>query len=161
MEVRKSELTDLDDMMKLYEAARRFMAENGNPDQWGLTYPAKSLLEMDIATQKSYVCLEAGEVISTFFFDTGLEPTYAYIEEGQWLNDEPYGVVHRITSKQGHKGTASYCLDWCLKRCGNLRIDTHKENKPMLKLLAKSGFIQCGVIYLQNGDERVAFQRQL
>lgn len=26
----------------------------------------------------------------------GAEPTYAHIEEGEWLNDEPYVTIHRL-----------------------------------------------------------------
>ena len=40
----------------------------------------------------------------------------------------------------------------------NIRIDTHRDNQTMRRLLARYGFIECGIIYLANGDERLAFQ---
>jgi hypothetical protein len=46
-----------------------------------------------------------------------------------------------------------------LEDSGNIRIDTHRDNVPMLSLLDKSGFERCGIIYLKNGDERIAFQK--
>lgn len=35
MEIRKTRSDELETLMKMYENARIFMAENGNPDQWG------------------------------------------------------------------------------------------------------------------------------
>lgn len=75
-------------------------------------------------------------------------------------NDSPYGVIHRITTLSERKGVASFCLDWCFKQCGNIRIDTHENNLPMIAVLKKNGYVQCGTIYLKNGDERLAFQKE-
>ena len=41
MEIRKAVPKDLDIILKMYEEARRFMAENGNPNQWINGYPGK------------------------------------------------------------------------------------------------------------------------
>lgn len=76
------------------------------------------------------------------------------------FNDRPYGVVHRITSAPGTRGVASFCLAWCFAQCGNIRIDTHRNNIPMQKTLIKNGYRVCGTIYLENGDERIAFQKE-
>jgi RimJ/RimL family protein N-acetyltransferase len=81
------------------------------------------------------------------------------ITDGAWVNDKPYGVIHRIASAGYRKGIASFCMAHCFRLCGNLKIDTHKDNHPMQNALAKNGFVRCGIIYLQNGDERIAFQK--
>ena len=72
------------------------MADHGNPTQWGNTYPPKSLIEQDIRDGVSYVCEEAGQLLAVFFYKKGRDDTYAKIYEGQWLNEDPYGVVHRM-----------------------------------------------------------------
>jgi RimJ/RimL family protein N-acetyltransferase len=41
----------------------------------------------------------------------------------------------------------------------NLKIDTHRDNIPMQKVLKRNGFSECGIIYIENGDERIAFQK--
>jgi RimJ/RimL family protein N-acetyltransferase len=41
----------------------------------------------------------------------------------------------------------------------SLRIDTHRGNVVMRRMLEKNGFRFCGVIYLENGDERVAYEK--
>ena len=160
MIIRHSTTADLPAMEAIYADARRFMAENGNPTQWTDGYPVRWMLEEDIALGRSYVCEEDGEILATFVFAVMEDPTYLKIYEGAWLSDDEYGVVHRIASKNRKKGVAGFCLDWCFEQCGNVRIDTHRNNIPMQKALSKYGFKYCGIIYLENGDERIAFQRR-
>ena len=60
---------------------------------------------------------------------------------------------------EGHKGIIDFCFNECFRLQGNLRIDTHRDNIPMQKCLIRNGFEYCGVIYLANGDERLAYQK--
>lgn len=76
MEIRKSEKKDLEIILSLYEAAREFMKENGNPEQWGDTYPEEELIIQDIEERNSYVCTEEGKIIGTFYFKEGEDKTY-------------------------------------------------------------------------------------
>jgi len=106
------------------------------------------------------VCVnENSELLGCFAYIKGVDPTYINIYEGSWLNDNPYGVVHRIAVAAHQKGIASYCLNWCYEKCGNLKIDTHRDNISMQRLLKKNGFEYCGIIYLRNGEERLAYQK--
>ena len=163
MLIRRAVRSDLPALERLYARARVFMAENGNPTQWGETYPLELQMEdvtEDIALGRSYVCEEDGRVVAAFMFTGGPDPTYAVIEEGQWPDDEPYGVVHRIATGGARKGAGEFCLNWCLERCGNLRIDTHENNQPMRGLLEKMGFRYCGVIHVEDGTPRLAYCRK-
>ena len=159
MIIRHSTIADIPEMEKIYADARDFMAKSGNPTQWVNGYPPREFLEDDIAKGRSYVCVEDDSITGTFFFDIMEEPTYANIYEGAWKAPGPYGVVHRIASAQRSRGVAGFCLDWCYKKCGNLRIDTHRNNIPMQNALKKYGFEYCGIIYLEDGDERLAYQK--
>lgn len=161
MEIRKSTPGDLDTLLQLYADARDFMAKNGNPSQWGNNYPSIELVSSDIADGSSYVCIENGKIAGTFYFKEGEDLSYREIFDGRWLNEKPYGVIHRITSAAGTKGVASFCFQWCFQQCGNLKIDTHDDNLPMQKALKKNGFIRCGVIFLEDGSKRIAFQREI
>lgn len=162
MEIRHTQPDELPVLLDIFAHARRFMAQNGNPHQWGDRFPTREAVEADIAAGHSYVCLDGGRIVATFCFSTAGEPTYRVIREGAWLDDAPYGVVHRIAAaEQGH-GAAAYCLEWCLQQCGNIRIDTHRDNKPMQRLLARLGYTYCGLIDLENGrGERLAYQKRL
>lgn len=160
MEIRKSTPDDLDILLQLYADARDFMAKNGNPSQWGSTYPSAALVQSDIDKGCSYVCIQNGQIAGTFYFKAGEDPSYREIFDGSWLNELPYGVIHRITSAAGTKGVASFIFQWCFQQCRNLKIDTHDDNLPMQKALRKNGFIHCGTIYLEDGSKRIAFQRE-
>lgn len=159
MRIRPSTYADLPAMESIYAGARSFMSENGNPDQWAGGYPRRDLLEQDISLGRSYVCEDGGEIVATFVFALGEDPTYAKIYDGAWKNSAPYGVVHRIAAARRSRGVAGFCLDWCYGRCGNIRIDTHRANLPMQRALRKYGYEYCGVIYLADGSERIAFQK--
>lgn len=156
MLIRRSVLADLDRLMEIYAIARQFQCDTGNPTQW-IGYPTRSLIEQDIRTGVSYVCEENGRTVGVFALFAGKDPTYGYIE-GAWPNDLPYITIHRIASDGSCRGVARFCFDWCLKKHPRLRIDTHADNKVMQHILETYGFTKCGIIYLENGDPRIAYQ---
>lgn len=135
------------------------MHKAGNPNQWNEGKPNEETAREDMEKGVGYVVEENGEVIAVFMFSTEPDPTYAKIYEGAWLSDEPYGVIHRIAVAKQGQGIIGYCIDECFAKCKNLRIDTHRDNLPMQRALIKRGFEYCGIIYLANGDERMAFQK--
>lgn len=150
-------------MMALYEHARRFMAEHGNPNQWGPTrWPPEDLLRRDIAQGNSYLCVQGDRIVGTFFFAMGpdIEPTYRRIEDGAWRDPSPYGVVHRLAGDGSVRGTGAFCLDWAYRQCGHLRVDTHGDNRVLQSLLGKLGFVHCGTIYVEEDPyPRLAYEK--
>ena len=110
MKIRIATLKDLDSILHIYEHARSFMASHGNPTQWGTTYPPVDMIEHDIRMGNAYVCEENNCVIAVFYYAFENDVTYTTIYDGNWLNDAPYGVVHRIASDGTVKGAASFCL---------------------------------------------------
>lgn len=160
MNIRLSRNEDLQEIMKMYDYARRFMQEHGNGNQWINGYPSEELISSEIAAKHSFICEnEQGEAIGTFCYIKGIDPTYLTIEGGEWLNDEPYAVIHRMASNGKAKGISDACLKWAFNQCDNIRIDTHQDNIVMQNLLKKHGFKQCGIIYVANGTERIAFHK--
>ena len=137
MQIRHARPEDLPAMQEIFADARAFMRENGNPDQWGDRFPTQEMIDRDLALHRSYVCEDNGKIAATFAFMTDGEPTYRVIRGGAWLDDAPYGVVHRIAAAKGTHGAASFCMNWCMEQCGNIRIDTHANNKSMQGLLNK------------------------
>ncbi len=98
MQIRHTRPEDLPAMQEIFADARAFMRENGNPDQWGDRFPTREMLDKDLALHRSYVCEDNGKIAATFAFTTDGEPTYRVIRGGAWLDDAPYGVVHRIAA---------------------------------------------------------------
>ena len=159
MHVRKTRKEDLPRIAEIYKQAKKFMKENGNPTQWKGDYPNEFDAEQDIEKGIGYVCVDGEDVVGVFAFIEGVDPTYVHIYDGAWLDDKPYAAIHRIAVSARGKGVAGFCFNECFKRCNNLKIDTHEDNIPMQKALTKNGFCYCGVIYLPNGEKRIAYQK--
>lgn len=159
MQIRKTRPSDISAISEIYESAKRFMRESGNPTQWNDGKPNADTARADMENGVGYVAEENGEILAVFMFSVGEDSTYKNIYEGNWLNDKPYAVIHRIAVKEQGRGLIGYCIDECYKICPNLKIDTHRNNIPMQKALTKRGFKYCGIIYLENGDERLAYQK--
>ncbi len=155
--IRPAQIGDLNAIEAVYAAARAYMRKNGNMAQWTDGYPQRDLLESDIANQSLFVIEENGAVHAVFAFILGDDPTYGYIENGKWLNDRPYGAIHRIGGDGAVKGVLAQALAFALRSTGEVRADTHEDNLPMQRALEKNGFIRCGIIYLLNGDPRIAY----
>ena len=126
-------------------------------------YPDDDAVLRDIAGGWGHVCLDGnGRVAGYFAMIPSPDPTYARIYDGAWLEDTlPYLVIHRIASLPDFHGVFSALVNYASAACRNIRIDTHRDNRIMQHNLLKHGFSYCGIIYLANGEERLAYQRLL
>ena len=173
MEIRKTTLADLSKVMEIFAYAREQMAAAGNP-QWSNGRPSEETIRADIEAGNSYVLVaEPGEIGNTecaegavvsclagvFTLILGDEPTYALIEDGAWLNDEPYGTLHRIASNGKARGVMQAALAFCESVSPNIRVDTHEKNLAMQHILEKNGYVYCGRIYVDDGTPRRAYQK--
>lgn len=157
-QIRSAETEDLPRIEEIYAYARAFMAENGNPNQWGKNTPQHSKLVQDIRERKLYVMEAEGQIHGVFFFWIGEDSTYAEIEGGTWRSCTPYGTIHRIAG-DGSGGILRTAVTFAERQIGHLRIDTHEDNKVMQKALAKQGFRRRGIIYIEDGTARIAYDR--
>ena len=151
---------DIPSIMPVLDAAKGIMRASGNMGQWVDGYPSQEVILNDIRSGHGFVVADSGAIVAYFAFIPSPEPTYSYIEGGAWLDDAlPYHVIHRIGSIPGAHGIFRSIMDWCSGRDGNLRIDTHRDNVIMQHCILCYGFRYCGIIYLANGDERLAYQK--
>lgn len=156
---RKGTPNDLPRILEICDSARRFMRSRGNLTQWVNGYPSKEVILRDMSAGNNYVGEdESGEIIVTFAFIVGDDPTYAEITGGRWLNQNPYGTIHRMASSGKQSGMLEAAVDFCFQQTSDIRLDTHKDNTPMLQAARRLGFIHCGVIICQDGTPREAFQ---
>ena len=82
MEIRSTEIKDLPLVMEIYDYARAFMRATGNTTQWIDGYPSEALICQEIEDGHSFVCTgEQGEILGTFCFILGEDPTYQQIYE--------------------------------------------------------------------------------
>lgn len=165
MQIRTAQTGDLTQIRGIYDRAKAYMDASGNPNQWAAGHPQQEVLRQDIEQDRLYVCEEEGTLYGVFVFAVMEDPTYGYID-GAWKNDAPYGVIHRIASAGMKRGIFMRVLEFCKEKMAeqrifNLRIDTHEDNKTMQHLVEKNGFLRCGIIYLENGSPRIAYQLEL
>lgn len=158
--IREARLSDIDGILAAFDAARSIMRASGNLNQWSDSYPNAGAVKADMEKNGAIVIEDDGSVVAYFAFLPSPEPTYSYIEGGAWLDDSsPYHVIHRIASFPDAHDIFRDMIAWCGERESNLRVDTHRDNAIMQKLIERHGFAYCGIIYLASGDERLAYQR--
>ena len=170
MIIRKTNKSDLIAVMPIFGEARKTIALLGI-DQWQNGYPSENVILSDIDKGQSYICDLDGNICGTFAMLTESEPTYDKIYDGHWLTGDEshdYIAIHRVAISVSSRGSGlsgkiiEFAADFAKKNGRkSLRIDTHRGNKVMRRMLEKNGFIHCGVIYLENGDERVAYEKIL
>lgn len=158
MIIREARIEDIERILEIYDIAKAFMRQTGNPNQWNSSYPDVKLLEDDIDKQQLFVMEEDSIIHSVFAFIIGDDPTYRDIE-GAWLDDSTYGTIHRIASDGTVHQVFKKAVDFCSEKCLHLRADTHEDNKVMQKVILKNGFKETGIIYVADGTPRIAFEK--
>ncbi len=160
IEIRKAVPADMPRLLEIYGFARDFMVQTGNPNQWKNGGPNREQLEKDIALQQLYVMEDEASMVHAFFmFSMAGDPCYDVIEEGTWKSEQPYGVIHRVAGDGQIHGVLARAVAFALQRTPHLRIDTHRDNKVMQGAIAKNGFTYCGIIHLEDGSPRLAYER--
>lgn len=121
--------------------------------------------EHPVITKKDTVITDNDTVIlGTMALIPGPDHTYHEID-GEWPDDEPYYVIHRIATATPGRNVARTLLDWAFRHvsedgCRVIRIDTHRDNCIMKHILTKYGFAFCGVIRLDDGSPRDAYSKK-
>ena len=157
--VRPAVMNDIPRILQLVNHSRGIMRANGNFVQWD-GYPGSDLIGSDIDRGIGHVVVADGQAVGYFALLLDPEPTYAYIEDGLWLDDTtPYGTIHRLACAPGVHVIARCAFAWSESRCASIRVDTHKNNHIMLHIIEKFGYSRCGVVYMRDGTPREAFQK--
>lgn len=175
--IRLARIDDIPQMLAMIAHSRSLMRAAGNSVQWpggkadnkAESYPGEEDLLRDIATGCSHIIEDNGHAVGTFALVHGIEPTYGYIDHGLWLDDTtPYATIHRLACAEGVKGIGRTCFEWCLDpvsepnmKAASLRADTHETNALMRHIVGAYGFTYCGIVYMDDGSPRLAYQRMM
>ena len=156
---------DIDGIMEVIADGQEFIRSQGFV-QWANGYPDRKTLLKDIAAGNAYALDGAGEIFGVAVAIPGEEPTYRIIHGGEWGSNVPYITIHRmgVRSSAHGKGAGGRLIAGVEGLCRErgiscIRMDTHRENKPMRGLVEKHGFTYRGVIHLLDGQERVAYDK--
>ena len=137
--IRQAKEDDLPRILELIECGRQKMRAVDNMEQWTDGNPRPAVLLQDIQLGNSYLVEDDGLPVATFAFVEGPDVTYAHIYEGQWLDEQSEG--------DSSDEMGNYCV---IHRLAIMR-----------NALLKYGFSYCGIIYLLDGAERLAYQRRI
>lgn len=167
MEFRQAKISDLDQIVEIIELSKKYLKET-KVDQWQDGYPAKEDLIRDIESGNSYVLTNKDEIVATTVISLDGESTYNSIFNGEWITNEDYIVMHRVAVHDKYKGKGIFkelikeaeilALN---KGISSIKIDTHRDNISMQRAVVKNDFQKCGIIYLEDGSERIAFEKVL
>ena len=166
--IRPSTKRDLDVIMCIIGEARETIGRLGI-DQWQYGYPTRDIMKADVIHGRSYVVEDEDGICAVFSLIEDGEPTYRKIYSGHWLSEgQSYLALHRIAirvNKRG-QGIAGQIIEYIADKArredyATIRVDTHHGNIPMRKMLEKNGFLYTGIIYLSNGEERVAYEKPI
>lgn len=164
MEFITSTTSDIPRIMDIIGQAQEYLKKNEIP-QWQNGYPNQDTIQQDINQGYSYVLVEGSEILATLALSFDGETSYDKIYEGEWRSKGDYGVIHRIAVDSNHKGRgiASAMIEFVkvismARGVHSIRVDTHRQNHSMQRLLEKNGFQYSGTIYLADGAERIAFE---
>lgn len=113
LSLRNATEADLGEIRRIYEYAQDYMIRSGNPTQWGHFYPSADLIRSDLQKKVCKVIYDETGIHGVFALFDGAEPTYAHIEEGEWLNDEPYVTIHRLAGDGRVHGLFQCAADHC------------------------------------------------
>lgn len=156
MQVRKASFDEIENILSIYASARAFMRESGNPTQWSGNYPDEQTVREDIESGRLHVLFEGETLFGVFALLCEGDKDYDVID-GAWLNSLPYAAMHRVASAGLRGGVVAECVNFCLERFSDIRIDTHEDNIPMQRALEKIGFTRCGKVYVTRAGERIAY----
>lgn len=172
IEIRLAKENELEEVVDILKEAKRIFKDMDIPQWQTSDYPAYEDIEIDYKNDALYIIEKDNTIIGTasilIRFDAHKYDEYDTIFEGEWLNDNPYVVVHRsaIRNIERGKGYMSKFFDKAKEVAINngikdIRVDTHEKNKPMLKAINKYGFVYCGKIIVLDKTERLAYQLKL
>lgn len=167
MKLRKALPFDITPIMEIIKDAQLYLKELGI-DQWQNHYPTEETILTDIRHGHGYVLINEGNIIATVAISFDGEKTYEHIYEGAWLSNRDYAVIHRLAVAHVNKGKGvsneilKITEEMCIGRgISSIKIDTHEHNRGMQHILKKNGYTYCGLIYVEDGTKRIAFEKLL
>ena len=167
--IRLAKPYEIDDIMKCFLEAKRFLKESGSI-QWNgpSGNPTKESYLQDISKNQCYVCVRDGKIVGVATF-MGHEAEYDN-PYGKWLTDgESYTTIHRIAvcDEARSQGVATEIMHYAedfTKNTGrkSIRIDTHPENLIMQTMLNTLGYTNCGYViysYIPVEPKRLIYEK--
>ena len=162
---------DMGDILRIVGDARASLKKH-KVDQWQGPYPDEKAFLFDMDRGECFVLLHGQEIAGFFTLSTREEKCYEAITDGKWTAGLPYCVLHRaaVAAEYRGGGMSAYmmkCVEEQARRFGrrSVRVDTHKKNKAMQRLLRDNGYRYRGnvqvIVEPGHDSARQAFEKLL
>ncbi|MFC0266223.1 GNAT family N-acetyltransferase [Alloscardovia macacae] len=163
IQVRRTTRDDLAEIMDIVNAAKALLKDDGS-SQWQNGYPNEYTFIADIEADASYVLTVDGQVAATAMLSLGEEAGYSKIYGGQVRYPSAeygtFGVLHRVAVSPNFRGMGlveKLCVELFREMRAEgirvARVDTHRKNVRMQRVLERLGMTQCGFITLDHDPE--------
>ena len=114
--VEKAEMRDFTKNTGNLRIRAEFYEGDGESGSVENNFPPEALLAEDIKKGNLYVIKEDDAIHAVFFFVIGADPTYAKIEQGEWLSDTEYGTIHRVAGDGTLHGVLGMIVAFCSRK---------------------------------------------
>lgn len=152
-EIRPTIESDIPRILEIFVSAKTFMRSQGITVQWTGDYPGEEAVRKDMEKGWSMVMEHCGEVVGTFCMMTESEPTYHNL-----YCEEEYVTLHRVASNGCVSGIVDAAIDYAATSGKAVRIDTHCENKAMLRCIKRLKMRPIGEVTIADGTPRLVFE---
>lgn len=167
MEFRLAKEVDREKIEKIYEDGSLKLKSLGINQWQGNEKPNLNNFS-NLNENKIIYVLEDKEIIVSTLIIYDKDQDYENNLVGTWNSPKPYVALHRIATLNGarKKGYGRKIIEFAeaYARENNfksIRIDTHRENKPMQNLLSSMEYNFVGLVFLDGKRERFAYEKVL
>ena len=148
MEIKRIELIDLENVIKIYKDVIENMVSN-NIFQWDEIYPNRNILKDDIMKKQMYAGILKNEIVSLFVLNKEFDKEYL---KAQWeYKNNNFIILHRICVrvKYQNKGIGTKTMEMIEEKMKDeklksIRLDAFSKNPYSLKMYNKLGYKKVG-----------------
>ena len=162
---------DIPDVELLFRQSSNYLKKH-RVDQWQNGYPNADTVRGDIERGEGFVMTYGGRTAGYFCLSARPEKAYDTLTDGKWRSDGPYAVIHRSCVGAEYRGTGMsdrliLAAEELARAMGiaSVRVDTHRRNGAMKKLLSRCGYQFRGNVLYGVGEghdpRRQAFEKIL
>jgi len=153
MTIRKAKISDLMDIMKMYNSCVSGMIKNGI-DQWDDSYPNTEIISKDLESGTYFVAELNNQIVGGININQEQDPTYIDIlwedQSNQFL------VVHRLAVKEENWGcgVGKRLMNFAEnlvkeKGLSSIRLDTYSGNPKAMNFYVRLKYSELGTIDLK------------
>ena len=166
--IRQVEKEEITSVMEIISDAKELLKNQSS--QWQNNYPNIDTLLDDISNNDLFGIYEDNLLIGIESLIVGEDENYKDITLGKWKNKPSQKdlVIHRIAVRKNYHNKKigdqliKFALDYAKrKRIHSIKVDTHKKNIAMQKILLDNNFSFRGIIYLkreEDDNQRLAYE---